>query len=221
MNRAFLTCIKSVLLAATAVSSFAFAGVQPVHGKVKPDAAKGEALYSTGDNARGIPACSSCHGAAGNSTISANPKLAGQHEAFLAKQMHDFASPDRKHAIMSTYAKALKPEEINNLAAYLSGQVPKQGAAKNPELATLGKKIFRGGIADKRIPACAGCHSPNGAGIPAQFPRLAGQHQDYTKAQLLAFRSEDRKNSLQMQSISKNLSEKEIEAVADYIAGLK
>jgi cytochrome c553 len=220
MNRAFLPCIKSLLLAAMAVSGFAFAGVQPVHGK-NPDVAKGEALYSTGDNARGIPACSSCHGAAGNSTISTNPKLAGQHEAVLAKQLRDYAGPDRKHAIMSPYAKALKEDEIINLAAYLSGQVQKQGAAKNPDLATLGKKIFRGGIAEKRIPACAGCHAPNGAGIPAQFPRIAGQHQDYTKAQLLAFRSDERKNSLQMQSISKNLSEKEIDALADYIAGLR
>ncbi len=220
MNRAFLPSIKSLLLAAMAVSSFAFAA-PAVHEKAKPDAAKGEALYSTGDNVRGIPACESCHGKAGNSTISANPKLAGQHEAYLVKQLHDFASPDRKQAIMGGYAKALKADEISNLAAYLAGQVQKQGTAKNPALAALGKKIFRGGIAEKRIPACAGCHSPNGAGIPAQFPRLAGQHQDYTKAQLTAFRSEDRKNSVQMQSISKNLSEKEIDALADYMAGLK
>jgi cytochrome c553 len=142
-------------------------------------------------------------------------------EAYLAKQLHDFTTPERNQAIMSAYSKALKPEEIRNMAAYLSLQAPKQGTAKAPDLAAMGKKIFRGGIAEKRIPACAGCHSPNGAGIPAQFPRLAGQHQDYTKAQLTAFRSDARKNSAQMQSIAKNLSEKEIDALADYIAGLK
>lgn len=222
MNRAFLSGLKSMLLASLACSMFNVAASTAESAKMaKPDPAKGEALYNSGDAARNIPSCSSCHGAAGNSTISANPKLAGQHEAYLVKQLQNFQTPERNQAVMSLYAKALKADEIANLAAYLSAQVQKPGAAKNKDIVTMGKKIWRAGIAEKNVPACAGCHSPNGAGIPAQFPRLAGQHQDYTVAQLTAFRTMARKNSAQMNTISKNLSEDEIKAVADYAAGLK
>jgi cytochrome c553 len=222
MNRAFLSGLKSVLLASLALAMFNVAAHATEEAKMaKADAAKGEALYNSGDAGRNIPACSSCHGNAGNSTISANPKLASQHEAYLAKQLHNFQTPERNQPVMSLYAKALKDDEIANLAAYLSAQVPKPGAAKDKEIVALGKKIWRAGIAEKNVPACAGCHSPNGAGIPAQFPRLAGQHQDYTVAQLSGFRSKARKNSPQMNTISRDLSDEEIKAVADYAAGLK
>jgi cytochrome c553 len=222
MNRAFLSGLKAMLLASLAFSMFNVAASTAAPAKmVKPDLAKGEALYNNGDTARNLPSCSSCHGAAGNSTISANPKLAGQHEAYLVKQLSNFQTPERNQAVMSLYAKALKADEIANLAAYLGAQVQKPGAAKNKDIVAMGKKIWRAGIAEKNVPACAGCHSPNGAGIPAQYPRLAGQHQDYTVAQLAAFRSLARKNSTQMNTISKNLSEEEIKAVADYAAGLK
>ena len=97
----------------------------------------------------------------------------------------------------------------------------KPGFAKNKELITLGEKIYRGGIADKQVPACAGCHSPNGAGIPAQYPRLGGQHSDYTEAQLTAFRAGGRPNSPQMLAIAAKMSDREIKAVSDYIAGLR
>lgn len=185
------------------------------------DIAKGEAFYANGDKVRGIPECGSCHGGKGNSTIAANPKLAGQHEAYLAKQLTNFKSMERNQAIMSGYTKTMTEDEIRNVAAYLAAQEQKPGAAKNKDIVTLGKKIYRGGIAEKNIPACAGCHSPNGAGIPAQYPRLAGQHQDYTMAQLNNFRTLARKNSAQMQTIAKNMSEEEIKAVSDYVAGLK
>ncbi len=225
MNRAFLSFSKSlsiIALTATSLVSVASANESAHAAKpVKADAVKGEALYTNGDAARGIVACVSCHGAAGNSTISVNPKLAGQHEAYVVKQLSDFATPARNNAVMSTFAKMMNADDVKNVAAFLSAQKPKAGAAKNKDSIQLGKMIYRGGIAEKNVPACAGCHSPNGAGIPAQFPRIAGQHQDYTVAQMLAFRSGDRKNSPQMLTIAKRMSDDEMKAVADYVAGLK
>jgi cytochrome c553 len=188
---------------------------------VKPDAAKGASLFTDGDAARSIPACVSCHGAGGNSTISANPKLAGQHADYLYKQLVDFTTPARNQAIMSTYAKLLTDPEKKNIAAYLETQAPKAGAAKDKNSVELGKKIYRGGIADKSVPACASCHGAAGAGLPVQYPRLGGQHQDYTLAQLTLFRQDGRKNSPQMGTIAKRMSDDEMKAVADYIAGLK
>ncbi|MDB5853565.1 MAG: Cytochrome c4 [Herminiimonas sp.] len=187
----------------------------------KADPAKGEAIYTNGDAARNIPACVSCHGAAGNSTIVQNPRLAAQHDQYIVKELQNFKSGSRNNAIMTPIAKALTDAEMANIAAWLDKQAPKPGAARNKETIDLGKQIYRGGIAEKNVPACAGCHSPNGAGIPAQFPRLAGQHQDYTVSQLTNFRSGARKNSPQMMTISKRLSDDEIKAVADYVAGLK
>ncbi|MBO9538839.1 c-type cytochrome [Herbaspirillum sp.] len=220
MNRAFSPFLKTVFVAFLAVSSLAHAAEEK-KAAAKADPAKGEALYTNGDNARNIVACVSCHGAAGNSTITQNPKLAGQHEAYIAKQLMNFRSPERNNPVMSPLAKALSDDDIKNVAAFLSAQSPKPGAAKDKDTIDLGKHIWRGGIAAKNVPACAGCHSPNGAGIPAQYPRLAGQHQDYTVAQLTSFRGGGRNNSPQMTAIAERLSDKEIKAVADYIAGLK
>lgn len=220
MNRAFSPLLHTVFVALLAVSSLASAAEEQ-KAVAKVDPAKGEALYTNGDNARNIVACVSCHGAAGNSTITQNPRLAGQHEAYIAKQLMNFRAPERNNPVMSPLAKALSDDDIRNVAAYLSAQSPKPGAAKNKDTIDLGKKIWRGGIAAKNVPACAGCHSPNGAGIPAQYPRLAGQHQDYTVAQLTNFRGGARSNSPQMTAIAERLSDKEIKAVADYIAGLK
>ena len=219
MNRAFLPFLKSFSIALLAMSSATYANEPAAPAKADP--IKGEALYANGDASRGIVACVSCHGVAGNSTISVNPKLAGQHEAYIAKQLDNFKGPDRNNPVMTTFAKLMTAEDMNNVARYLSSQKAKPGAAKNKEIVELGKQIYRGGIAEKNVPACAGCHSPNGAGIPAQFPRLAGQHQDYTVAQLANFRTGTRKNSVQMTTISKRMSDDEIKAVSDYVAGLK
>jgi len=216
MNRAFLPFVKSLFVAMLAVSSIAYAAEAK-----KADAAKGEMLFSKGDSARNIPACVACHGAAGASTIVQNPKLGGQHEAYIYKQLNDFKTPQRNNPVMSSIAKALTDEEMRNVAAYLDQQAPKPGAAKNKDTVEFGKKIFRAGIADKRVPACAACHGPAGHGIPGQFPRIAGQHQEYTAAQLTAFRSGARKNSPQMDAIAKRMTDDEIQAVADYVAGLK
>lgn len=222
MNRAFLPFLKTISIALLAVSSVTYAN-EHANAAVaaKADPVKGEALYASGDAARGIVACVSCHGTAGNSTISVNPKLAGQHEAYIAKQLDNFKGADRNNAVMSTFANMMTAEDMKNLSAYLSVQKAKPGSAKNKDIVELGKRIYRAGIAEKNVPACAGCHSPNGAGIPAQFPRVAGQHQDYTIAQLTNFRTGVRKNSVQMTTISKRMSDDEIKAVADYVAGLK
>lgn len=168
--------------------------------------------------------CVACHAADGNSPAAANPKLAGQHPEYLARQLANFKeNKARKNAVMLGFASALTQEDMANVAAHYSAQKPKEGAARNPATLKLGEKIYRGGVADKGIAACAGCHGPAGAGIPAQYPRLAGQWSDYTKAQLVAFRAGERQNDPQgmMRGVAARLSDKEIEAVSDYIAGLK
>lgn len=192
---------------------------QPATAKADP--AKGASLYADGDNARGLPACVSCHGAAGSSTIAANPKLAGQPETYLYKQLVDFTTPHRQQPVMTLYAKMLTDAEKKNVAAYLATQVQKPGAAKNKDTVQLGKKIYRGGIAEKNVPACASCHGPAGAGNPARYPRIGGQFQEYTVAQLEAFKAHGRKNSSEMTTIAERMSTDEIKAVADYVAGLK
>lgn len=214
--------VKSMLVATLAVSGFASAA--ETHGAAAPakaDPAKGATLYDSGDAARNLPACVSCHGAAGNSTIAANPRLAGQIAAYTHKQLVDFTTPNRNNPVMTTYAKLLSDDEKKNIAAYLATTTPKQGAAKNKDTIELGKKIYRGGIAGTGVAACASCHGAAGAGIPNQYPRLAGQHQDYTVAQLNTFKSGARKNSVQMTTLAKRMSDEEMKAVADYIAGLK
>jgi cytochrome c553 len=226
MNRAFSPFVKSLFVALLAVSAAASASEEkkPAHAEaavVKVDAAKGATLYAEGDAARGLPACVSCHGAAGNSTIAANPKLAGLNSAYVYKQLKDFTAPERNQPVMTTYAKMLSDAEMKDISAYLGAQVSKPGAAKNKDTVELGKRIYRGGIAEKSVPACASCHGASGAGIPIQYPRLGGQHQDYTAAQLTSFRGGARKNSVQMATIAKRLSDDEIKAVSDYVAGLK
>lgn len=219
MNRVFVAVLKSLCVAAVAMSSLVHA--EEAKKSVKADPAKGETLFANGDPTRNIVACVACHGAAGNSAIVQNPKLAGQHEAYIYKQLTNFKGPDRNNAIMTMIAKSLTDEDMKNIAAYLDAQSVKPGAAKNKMTVELGKKIYRGGIAEKNVPACAACHGPNGAGIPDQFPRLGAQHQEYTMAQLTSFRTGTRKNSIQMTTIAKRLSDDEMQAVSDYVAGLK
>jgi cytochrome c553 len=164
--------------------------------------------------------CAACHGPDGNSPASANPILAGQHTAYVATQLGHFKSGERKNAIMTPIAATLSPADMNNLAAYFANQKMKPQSAKDKALAQLGEKIYRGGNFATGAPACAACHGPNGAGIPIQYPRLAGQYVDYTVAQLKAFRAEERTN-LAMNGVAAKLSDREIQAVAEYIAGLR
>ncbi|OYU45147.1 MAG: cytochrome c4, partial [Burkholderiales bacterium PBB4] len=159
----------------------------------KPDLAKGEASYGA--------VCAACHGADGNSGTPAYPKLAQQHPEYLVKQLQEFKSDKRGNAVMKGFATALSDEEMKNIAYWLAAKKAKSGFAKEKELVGLGERIYRGGIVDRQIPACAGCHSPNGAGIPSQYPRLSGQHAEYASTQLVSFRDGVRKNSLQMSQI--------------------
>lgn len=188
--------------------------------------------YAQGDPAKAqqivTQVCAACHGADGNSAIPVNPNLAGQHPEYLLKQLMNFKSQNGKPAervnpVMGGMAAPLSAEDMGNLAAYFAGQKPKPGAARDPELAKLGQSIYRGGIMAKGVAACAACHSPNGAGIPSQFPRLAGQHAEYVAAQLKAFRAGERANDpgSMMRMIAAKFSDKEIAAVAEYIAGLR
>ena len=227
MNRVFqpaacAAIVKSLLASFLIVgSALAADAAHAPPAAAKADPAKGGSLYDTGDNARGLPACASCHGAGGNSTINTNPKLAGQIDTYIHKQLVDFTTPARNNPVMTTYAKMLTDDEKKNIAAWLATQQPKQGAARNKDTLELGRKIYRGGIADRGVAACASCHGATGAGLPAQYPRLAGQHQYYTVTQLQAFNPGARSNSAPMATLAKRLSDDEMKAVADYIAGLK
>ena len=165
--------------------------------------------------------CASCHGADGNSGTPVNPKLAGQHPEYLVKQLMEFKSGKRKNAIMAGFAGTLTDQDMRNIAYWAAGQKAKQGFAKEKELVALGEKIYKGGIADRQIAACAGCHSPSGAGIPSQYPRLAGQHAEYVTSSLNGYRDGSRANNIQMTGVAAKLNDKEIKAVSDYVAGLR
>jgi cytochrome c553 len=187
------------------------AAAEPVIA-VKPDLVKGEATFAV---------CAACHAPDGNSVIPVNPKLAQQHPEYLLKQLQEFKSGKRANPVMTGMAATLSDTDMKNVAYWVSSKSAKPGFAKDKELVLLGERIYRGGIADRQVAACAGCHSPNGAGIPSQFPRLSGQHADYAVAQLTAFRDGVRKNSLQMAQVAAKMNDREIRAVADYIAGLR
>ena len=188
--------------------------------KPKVDAAAGEALYSNGDPSRGVTACLTCHGPKGQSAVATWPKLSAQHAAYTAKQLKNFKEGTRANPVMMGMAATLTEQDMQNIGAYLAKQPLSQGVAQNKNTIELGQSIYRGGIAAKGVPACAACHSPTGAGIPAQYPLLGGQWADYTNSQLLAFREGVRKNSSQMTAIATKLSDQEMKAVSDYIAGM-
>jgi cytochrome c553 len=157
-----------------------------------------------------------------------NPKIAGQFPEYLHKQLADFKpqpgkKPARESPIMTPMVANLSEADMKNLAAYYSGQKLKPAAAADKDLAALGQKIWRGGIAATGVPACAGCHGPAGAGIPAQYPRLSGQFAEYLAAQLKGFRDGGRANdpNAMMRGVAARLTEREIRAVAEYAAGLR
>ena len=212
--------MKSLLaLAFDAASAVALAAAI-----VLPAAAAGTAAAPKVDLVKGqekAATCMACHTADGTRGAPANPILQGQHAEYLVKQLTEFKAGKRANAIMSGMAAALTPEDMANIAAFYKSKPAVTGAARNKDTVALGEKIYRGGIAAKQVPACAGCHSPNGAGIPAQYPRLGGQHAEYTELQLANFRAGTRANSAQMMSIAARMSDKEIKAVSDYIAGLR
>jgi len=168
--------------------------------------------------------CAACHGGDGNSAIAVNPNLAGQHAQYITKQLMNYKSGERKNEIMQGMVASLATDQdMKNVAAYFAAQKPRPGIARDKALVDAGQKIYRGGDAKTGIPACAGCHSPNGVGIPAQYPRLAGQMKEYTLAQLKAFKAGERANdnAAMMRTIASRLSDKQMEALAEYVAGLQ
>jgi len=191
-----------------------------VPGKPKADAAAGEALYSNGDASRGVTACLACHGPKGQSATATWPKLSAQHAAYTNKQLKNFKDGTRANPVMMGMVATLTDQDMQNIAAYLVKQPASLGVAQNKDTIELGQSIYRGGIAAKGVPACAACHSPTGAGIPSQYPRMGGQWAEYNAAQLMAFREGTRKNSTQMTTIATKLSDQEMKAVSDYMAGL-
>jgi cytochrome c553 len=201
--------IASLLLAVSVTTA---ASAADAKAPFKADPAKGATLAAT---------CMACHTADGTRGAVANPILQGQHPEYLVKQLQEFKAGKRVNAIMQGMAAPLSEEDMKHIAAFYAGKQAKLGFARNKETVLLGEKIYRGGIAERSVPACAGCHSPNGAGIPAQYPRLGGQHAEYTEAQLVAFRSGARANNVQMAVIAGKMNDKEIKAVSDYVAGLR
>ncbi len=210
--------IRTTALAVLTVLCFSVFAADEAKGK--PDLAKARKIAET--------VCIACHGVDGNSALPANPILAGQGSAYLFKQLTDFKSADgrpaaRNNPIMAGMAATLSAEDMNSLAVYFSQQKRKPSMASDENLVAAGRVIWRKGDFERGIPACAGCHGPTGAGVPAQYPHLAGQYADYTELQLKNFRSEERSNDAQkaMRTIADKFSDKQIKAVADYIAGLR
>lgn len=208
--------------AAVVLSMGAVLWMQPVQAQSAPakvDPAKGQQIAAQ--------VCAACHGADGNAPSPSNPKLAAQHADYTYKQLVNFVpkqgakEAERANAVMAGFAATLSDADRRNVAAWFASQPLKPASARNKDTVELGQRIFRGGIPEKQVPACSGCHGPAGAGIPAQYPRLGGQWADYTESQLTQFRGGQRKNSAQMTAISARLSDLEIKAVSDYIAGLR
>jgi len=207
------------------VAAFSLASLAQANEPAKPavyqgDAAKGQPLASA--------VCGACHNPDGNSQTAANPKLAGQHAAYLFKQMKNFkggpeGKPERNNAIMNGMIAPYTDEQMKDFAAYFASQKQTGGEMKSRDTLELGQKLFRAGDASKGLPACAACHGPAGAGLPAQYPRIAGQFAEYTEAQLKAFRVSERANdpNKMMQMVAVKMTDAEIRAVADYIAGLR
>jgi cytochrome c553 len=172
--------------------------------------------------------CAACHGADGNSVAPTNPKIAGQFADYLRKQLIDYKpqagkKPARDNPIMTPMVANLSEDDIKSLAAYYAGQKLNPAFASDKELTALGQKIWRGGVAGSNVPACAGCHGPAGAGIPAQYPRLSGQFAEYVAAQLKAFKEGARANDANgvMRAVTARMTDREIQAVAQYAAGLR
>ena len=211
MNRVLAALAAMVLLWA------ASAGAQ---NGGKPDLARGEKI------AKQI--CAACHAADGNSVAAANPKLAGQFPQYLLKQLHNFKAQggrkaQRENPVMGGMVAPLSDEDMTALAAYFAAQTLKPAAASDKDRAADGQKIWRGGIAERGVAACAGCHGPDGSGIPGVYPRLSGQFSEYVEAQLKLFRAGTRANDPNgmMRSVAARMTDGEIKAVAEYAAGLR
>ena len=183
------------------------------------DAKKGAAL------AQGL--CAACHASDGNSVIPSNPILAGQHYSYLKNQLNYFQVKEgenkakRENAVMLGIASGLSSDDIDNLSAYYSQQKIKPSYASNIELAKAGEVVYKAGDDIRGIPSCSSCHGPRGLGVPGQFPRISGQHATYTASTLKSYKNGSRANNNQMMEISSRLTEGQINALAEYLAGLE
>ena len=202
---------RTTLLATALLASTAALAATPAPA-FKADIARGQQLAAT---------CLACHTADGTRGSPANPILQGQHPEYIVKQLQEYKSGKRRNAIMQGMAAALSAEDMKHIAAFYASKPAPKGFAGNKETVALGEAIWRGGIKAKGVPACAGCHGPAGSGIPAQYPRIAGQHAAYTEAQMNAFRLGERGNNAQMMTIAAKMNEREIKAVSDFAAGLR
>ncbi|MFM2083725.1 MAG: hypothetical protein RLY95_543 [Pseudomonadota bacterium] len=212
--------LAALIVSTSLISSVAFANEEPAKAAA-PAAAKVAKPDLNAGSAKFAATCAACHNADGNSAIPANPKLAGQHPEYLLAQLQAFKSGKRANPVMGGMVAGLTDDDMRNIAYWAAAQKPKAGFAKNADLVKMGEKIYKGGIADRQVPACAGCHSPSGAGIPSQYPRLSGQHAEYVATQLTGFRDGTRKNNASMSQVTAKLNDKEIKALADYVAGLR
>jgi cytochrome c553 len=178
----------------------------------RPDVAKGSTVSAN--------VCVACHANDGSRGVPTYPILQGQHFDYIVKQLTEFKSGKRDNPIMKGMAMTLSEDDMRNVAAFYESKSAKPGSATSKDTIALAQSIWRGGIASKQVPACAGCHGPTGAGIPAQFPRVGGQWAPYTQSQLEQFRDGKRANSPQMEAIASRLSDAEIKALSDFMAGL-
>ena len=211
---------RYVLVAATAMistSALAQEGAQPK--AAAPDPAKAKQIVTQ--------VCAACHGADGNSVAAANPNLAGQGADYITLQLMHFKAGVRVNPTMQAMAATLSDDDMRAIGAYFSQQKPKELGAKDPKLVKAGEHVWRGGDIATDVPACAGCHSPTGVGVPKNYPRLAGQYDEYLYAQLKAFKSGARgadpkdANGQVMATIAGAMSDEQMKAVADYASGLR
>ena len=196
-------------LMALVYASIAAAESAPVS---RPDIERGKQIATT--------VCAACHGANGVSLAPANPNLAGQHGDYIALQLAAFKSGARPNPIMKGMAAGLSPEDMRSVGAYFESQKAVEGTARDKALAQRGEQIWRGGIKSIGVPACAGCHGAAGHGIPAQYPRLAGQSTELTLGWLKAYATGARPHAV-MSPIAAKLSENDMRAVVEYASGLR
>jgi cytochrome c553 len=210
--------MKRTLLLAAVIGLPAFASAQ---APAKPDLAKAREIVNQ--------VCAACHGADGTSPSPANPSLAGMPADYITAQLSHFKSGVRQNAIMQGFAATLSDADMASLGAYFASQAAKPQGAKDAALARAGQKLWRAGDAANGVPACSACHGPTGAGIPKNFPRIAGQWSDYTLAQLKAFKSGERgmdkdgkdANGRIMTGVAHGMTESQMKAVAEYAQGLR
>lgn len=210
-----LAVFTGLLFAALSWTNVSWANTPAPTATAKGDPAKAQKIVND--------VCGACHATDGNSGNPTYPVLAGQSPEYITKQLRDFKSGARKNATMAPNVTKLSDEDMVNLGAYFSAQQPKARQAKDAGLIAEGQKIYKGGNAGSGVPACASCHGPSGAGIPSQFPRLAGQHAKYVLSQLKNLRSGDRTNDggKMMQTIARKMTDQEMKAVAEYVNGLR